>query len=581
MGEDVRPPAEGEQAIYQHEDFRLTAERRDALYRTVLEESRLDPEYLAMLALSALIALLGLLQNSAAVIIGAMLISPLMNPILAAALALVLGDGKLGRRTAIVLGLSIFGAILITWMVASAVPLRQPTPEILARVNPNILDLFIAFLSGLAGTLALRSGSSTLMIIPGVAIAVAVVPPLAVVGYGLSAGQGTTAGGAFLLFITNLVSILISASIVFLLMGYRPGEEAERTRLKLRNRIAISALVLTVLSIPLIQTLRRAVIQVRLRSEIASVLDRAFATEHSSVTTLNFSRQRQGLRVKATIHTTEYFDDKAIQTAEKAMQESLGSDTRLEIEQIMVTHGGLTQQQVARLRDFISGGVVQPAPEKPPYDFRASQEEILAHLQGLVDEVLVLAGAPFRPLGPLRAHFGVSQPVTIVLRLASPSPLEAQTVQLLAAQLSAKLSLPVELHGEVELEDPSYELVIEKSTLRRGLTLEQRRAITEFLKPPSGRQDLRLRVTVATASEPTEKASPSLLQRQVEGLLAQSPLGPHQWNLQTATIRPAGTPSIAPPGTTGASPTGDGQAQASGQGPSVAVRCEFRVIQDF
>ena len=93
--------------VYEHEDLRLAPADREALYLSVLEESYLDPEYLAMLALAALIALLGLLQNSAAVIIGGMLSSPLMNPIRSAALALTLGDGKLGRKAAAVLILSI------------------------------------------------------------------------------------------------------------------------------------------------------------------------------------------------------------------------------------------------------------------------------------------------------------------------------------------------------------------------------------------------------------------------------------------------------------------------------------------
>ena len=109
-----------------------------------------------------------------------------MNPILSAALALLLGDGSLGRKSAAILALSIAGVIGITWLVAWLSPLKQATPQIVARTDPNLLDLFIAFLSGLAGTLALRGSSASLTIIPGVAIAVAVVPPLAVTGYGLS-----------------------------------------------------------------------------------------------------------------------------------------------------------------------------------------------------------------------------------------------------------------------------------------------------------------------------------------------------------------------------------------------------------
>ena len=212
-----------------------------------------------------------------------MLISPLMNARLSAALALLLGDGNLGRRSAFVLVVSVAVAIGITWLVTWMTPIREATPEILARTNPNLLDLFIAFLSGLAGTLARRSSSASLTIIPGVAIAVAVavIPPLAVVGYGMSTHQGRIAGGAFLLFATNLVAIIISAAVVFRVMGFRPREEAEKGRLNLLYRMAISAAVLLVLSIPLFQTLRKAVTQVSLRSDIVHELDAALRTPHA------------------------------------------------------------------------------------------------------------------------------------------------------------------------------------------------------------------------------------------------------------------------------------------------------------
>ncbi len=163
--------------VFRRMRLRISEEQKTSIYASILDSSHIDIEYVALLTLSGLIALFGLLENSAAVIIGAMLISPLMNPILSAALALLLGDGNMGKRSAVVLACSIGGVIGITWLVASLTPLKQATPEILARTAPTLLDLFIAFLSGLAGTLALRGGSVALTILPGVAIAVAVVPP--------------------------------------------------------------------------------------------------------------------------------------------------------------------------------------------------------------------------------------------------------------------------------------------------------------------------------------------------------------------------------------------------------------------
>ncbi len=582
MPEEVKRPSERSFGIYRHEDFRLPAGRRNALYRTVLEESHLDPEYLTMLGLSALIALLGLLQNSAAVIIGAMLISPLMNPLLAGALALVLGDGRLGRKAALVLGLSIGGAIVITWFVAEFVPMKQPTPEILARIHPNILDLFIAFLSGLAGTLALRSGSSSLMIIPGVAIAVAVIPPLAVVGYGLSSGQGSTAAGAFLLFVTNLVAIIISAAVVFWFIGYRPGGQAEEGHRKLKYRLAVSCLVLAVLSIPLIQTLRGAIAEVRQRSEIMAILDRMFETENSSVSDLRISERDGKLGVRATLRTTEYFDGKRIEAAQKSVRDRFGPDAKLDIDQILVAHGPRGAEEVAHMWNTLRGGVVKATPEPPPYNYQAAEAELLAHLQKLVDEVLVLADAPFRPLGPIRARVGANQPVAISVQLASPEPVEPQAVQLLSAQLSARLTSPVELHGEVELDDPNYSLLVEKANERNGLSASERAALDKLLEFVDGRDDLGARITFALARERTQDSPTPLLRRQVEAALSRSSLSNERWELRTIRLRPPDVPSLAPPGAPAPDATGARPAATDQESPAPpALRCEFKVIQRF
>ena len=293
-------------SFFRRVELRIPAEQRLTIYQSMLASSHMDVEYSSLLLVGGLIALFGLLENSAAVIIGAMLISPLMNPILSSALALLLGDGKMGKRAATVLAVSIAVVIGTTWLVALAIPLKQATPEILARTQPNLLDLFIAFLSGLAGTLAMRSSSVAMTILPGVAIAVAVVPPLSVVGYGLSTGQSSIAGGAFLLFVTNLVSIIISAAVIFRLMGFRPRWEAEQGRWKLKYRLGISALVLVVLSIPLFLTLRKAAIEVGIRSSVRGILSSAFQEHEGSISHVEFSHARNGLLIRATLETTQY-----------------------------------------------------------------------------------------------------------------------------------------------------------------------------------------------------------------------------------------------------------------------------------
>jgi uncharacterized hydrophobic protein (TIGR00271 family) len=561
MEEAKRASLESTDSIYHHEAFHLSAPDRDKLYQRILESSLIDPEYLTMLLLSGLLALFGLLQNSVAVIIGAMLISPLMDPILAAALALLLGDSKLGRKTAIVLGLSIGAVIVITAVVSWLVPLKEVTSEILARTNPNLLDLFIAFLSGLAGTLALRAGTTSYTILPGVAIAVAVIPPLAVVGYALSTHHWTMAWGGFLLFITNLVSIMLSAALVFRLMGFRPREATQEGEVKLRKRMAVSAVVLAVLAVPLVQTLRNAVGQIRTRSAIQSVLNRAFVTEHSSLTDLGFSRRDGVLNVHATIRTTEYFEDQAIAAVQEDLRREFGSSTRLEIDQLLVTQGGLSAQQVARLRDFISGRMVEPVQKEPPFDLRATEDRLAAHLQAQFDEVL--AGTRVQRVHPIRAELGGAGPLKLSLVLASPEPLETQTVSLLAAQLSQRFSTPVELSGRVNFVGPGFTENLQVENARRSFSADERKLVVGLAQRVLAHPGLRLRVTAPFPSSLTD-AEQASIERRIERLMAASGLSPEQWTLERTT--PAELPG-APAGGEKASP--------------FPLTVQFEVFQEF
>ncbi len=203
----------------------VDSERKTVLYIDLSRAATLrDIVYWLQIFFSAGIATLGLVLNSPAVIIGAMLISPLMNPILASGLALASGDLVLGLRAFFNLVLSCAAAIAFAVLLVVILPFREMTSEIAARTQPNVLDLMIALFSGAIGSLAIcREVKGVVTSIPGVAIAVALMPPLCVVGYGiglffvLDAATGwRVASGGGLLFLTNLVAITFTAMLVFL-----------------------------------------------------------------------------------------------------------------------------------------------------------------------------------------------------------------------------------------------------------------------------------------------------------------------------------------------------------------------------
>ncbi|MGB8493237.1 MAG: TIGR00341 family protein [Candidatus Acidiferrum sp.] len=528
MATEHRRYTAGEGTLFRRTKLRISAEQQNVIYESVLDSSQIDIEYVALLTLAGLIALFGLLENSAAVIIGAMLISPLMNPILSAALALLLGDGKMGKRSAAVLAFSVTGVIGITWLVASLTPLKQPTPEILARTAPNLLDLFIAFLSGLAGTLALRGGSVALTILPGVAIAVAVVPPLSVVGYGLSTHQGSIAGGAFLLFVTNLVSIIISAAAVFRVMGFQPQQEAEQGRLKLKYRVGISALVLILLSIPLFLTLRKVAIEVAIRSEVRRELKMAFEADKASVSDLSFSRLRNGLLIQATLRTTRYVESGALHALEDTLRKKFGAETKLLIDQILVTQGGVTVAQASQAQNPISGGIVKPAERNAPFDLKESSVKTLEFVQRDLDALL--AGTAIQREAAPEITLASTTTLVLRLQLVSPEPLNSQTISVLASQLASKLGLAIQLHGQIELQGPSFHLTLTPAMPNLGLNADDRIALRKVIKRVQ-EDNLRLQVTCTSERGAGSSEAIPRVVSEVRRLLSKSGLKNSQWTI--------------------------------------------------
>ena len=188
-----------------------------------------------LLGLSSAIAAAGLLGNSVAAIIGAMIVAPLMGPIIGIAIGIVTGSSARAWRSLEIVLAGIATTVLIG--VALGAWLGGPTvtenSEIVGRTAPTLLDLVVALAAGAAGAYAV-SNSKVSDSLPGVAIAISLVPPLATVGILLAYGDTAAAAGAGLLFLTNLVSIVIAASVVFVLTGVAPlvdiETRAERTQ---------------------------------------------------------------------------------------------------------------------------------------------------------------------------------------------------------------------------------------------------------------------------------------------------------------------------------------------------------------
>ena len=225
----------------------------DTLYFEAPQRSGKLVSYVTMLLLSTTLASLAILQDSTAVIIGAMLVAPLMTPIMGCAAGLVAGWRARVLGSLVMVAASAAASIGLAWILASWIPALVPlavNSQVLSRVSPTLLDMAVALAAGAAAayaTLDDRVSSS----LTGVAIAVALVPPLGVVGICLQAGLWSGAGGALLLFATNLVSIILSSSLVFILFGFAPVRTPEQAKLINTDVIASVVIVALLIMVPL------------------------------------------------------------------------------------------------------------------------------------------------------------------------------------------------------------------------------------------------------------------------------------------------------------------------------------------
>ena len=311
------------------------AEKID-VYREGRRNARTTRDFITMIALSTIIATLGLMLNAPAVIIGAMLIAPLMGAIIAMGLGVVQGDARLLRLGMKTTTWGVLVTLLVSFGMELLLPFNEITPEILARSAPNLLDLGVALAAGAAGAYALarKNVSSSL---PGVAIAVALIPPLAATGMALALGAWEIAQGAGLLFLTNLVGIVAMSSWVFLTMGFQP-EYRRRERVRLFSRSARGILVMILLiSIPLAVVTIRQLKQDRMEQAIEQAL-KGEASAFPDVVLRDWSYQMKDdvLHLELEVETEEAFSHDDVGRLQEHVADRLGRPVEMTVKIIPV-----------------------------------------------------------------------------------------------------------------------------------------------------------------------------------------------------------------------------------------------------
>lgn len=314
--------------------IKLSTERIIEVRRDVEDMSTPVRSYFVLVVLSTAIAAYGLLANSTAVVIGAMLVAPLMGPIFGIAMALITGSRRLLLRSVFAESIGAGLVVFVALLIVKFGPSIDFGSEILGRTHPTILDIAIALASGLVGAFALVN-ERTNAALPGVAIATALVPPLATVGVCLGAGEWALAGGALVLFIANFLAIELAAALVFTMYGMR-RERFNVGFIGFVKQFGLSSLLLLVMSFFLYRALSSTIEQNRQRAEVGAVLS-SLATEipGARLDTFTIDRTKSGIDVSAVFLTPSAFGSESVSAIERRLRSQVDKGIALVVRSLI------------------------------------------------------------------------------------------------------------------------------------------------------------------------------------------------------------------------------------------------------
>jgi len=314
----------------------LPIDRRTEVLEELEQDSSPGFDYFFLVILSCSIATFGLITDSVAVIIGAMLVAPLMSPILGLSLASVAGEQRMFRHAVVALveGVLLAAGLsaLLGW-VARGLPfdiLIELPGEVIARTHPSPFDLGIALAGGAAAAYALANPRLSAAL-PGVAIATALMPPVCTIGIGISLGNSDVVLGAALLFLTNLTTISFAGIVVFIALGFRPLH-IEDTWHHIPRSLFVSLVFILITAVPLVILTLRLVEQSHARQEIRDAVAAELSTlPDAQLVDVVIDSSNATLHLRVTVRTSRQPDYWRVVELQKAIATRLQRTTALQL----------------------------------------------------------------------------------------------------------------------------------------------------------------------------------------------------------------------------------------------------------
>jgi uncharacterized hydrophobic protein (TIGR00271 family) len=394
-----------------------------------------------------------------------MLVAPLLAPVVGLALALAVGDGRLAAQTGAVVAGSTVAVVLTSALLTVLLPFQEITLEISARTQPTTLDLVIAVFSGLVGAVVtVARGSRLSAAIPGVAISVALIPPLAVAGFGIGAGWNLALiYGSLLLYGASLAGIVLSGMAVFILVGMHrsdvqdaarrwhgqeethglsawaaraPGVRALGVFRSPWARVALVAAFVVALGIPLSESLAQIARETRVERAVGESAQALFEVrERASIVSRQVVYASGAAHVYLRVSTTEWFGADAREEFERRASARAGEPVRLSLEQLPA-RGEDPEQLAALLPRRESRTVTAPPPVRDLQDLLASAR---LRLRAIAETAVPPEGVELVGMELTLAESGTA---VLGVAYAAPEPLQSQAAEMLRRQLALSPELP-------------------------------------------------------------------------------------------------------------------------------------------
>jgi len=280
-------------------NIHLDEDMQEKIMKEINERAEPDLSFILLTVFSTLIVAFGLIIDNSAVVIGGMIISPLLWPILALSLAIIKGSVKSLKKNIFTLLKSTLIIFLVAFIVGSFSPYLGESREVLLRTEPTLFELFIALAAGFIGTFAVAHPklSATLA---GVATAVALVPPLSVMGILFAEGSFALSTGAALLYFTNLIAITLAAVILFLVVGIKLSTREKSKDLAVTN-ISWFVIFLIIVAIPLTLVMRGVILENKQSEIVREVIENYIV--NTKVTSLKIDNQGDTISIQTTLNS--------------------------------------------------------------------------------------------------------------------------------------------------------------------------------------------------------------------------------------------------------------------------------------